>query len=231
MKKISLVLLMSAVSHSTYSNAAMVTLEGADVDFIFDDSSLFGSATVVGNSLFFQPLNFLSESLDGEGVTTAHQTLNIEIVATTPGYTMTSFAMFEEGDYILSGADASVAASGRLGVTSTTKTCGVFFPCKDDNIFNVGGFGDTAGELATWSGYTSVDLADTTGWDNDTSVNISFQNNLSSTTLNQYEQAFIQKKYGAVGLTVNPIPVPASAWLFISGLLALVGIRRKIKQD
>ena len=207
-------------------HATSVTLFGTDVKFTFDNASLFGSANVVGNSLFFLPTNFKAESLNGAGTVTASDTLIIDVVATTPGYDLTSFSMLEQGDYSRNGIDASVAASGRLGVTSTTKTCGLF-ACGDAGLFNVASLGDTGGLTQAWSGGTSVDLANTTGWNTDTAVQISFQNNLSATTLNNGEQAFIQKKSGAIGLVVNPVPVPAAVWLFASGLLGLVSVSRR----
>lgn len=211
---------------SGYVSAATVTRSGTDVDFIFDDSSLFGDAFTVGNSLIFQPTSFFAESLNGAGVVSANETLIIEVVATTPGYQVTSLAMVEQGDYIQSGTDASVTAGGNLLVTSKTTNCG-FFACIDSNIFNVLSFSDTGGTLVEWSGSTSVDLADTAGWDSDTRLQVSFQNDLSATTLNPGEHALIQKKLGAIGLIVNPVPVPAAVWLFASGLLGLAITARR----
>jgi len=212
---------------SASGQATTVTLFGTDVSFTFDDATLFGPGIVVGNSLVFQPTNFKAESLNGAGAVTASETLIIDVMATTPGYDITSLAMQEQGDYKRKGVEASVAASGRLGVTSTTVNCGVILPCNDASIFNVAGLGDTGGATVAWSGGTSVNLADTTGWGSDTSLQISFQNNLSATTLNNGEEAFIQKKLGGVGLIVNPVPVPAALWLFGSGLLALAGVSRR----
>lgn len=227
MKWYKVLLIAAGLSLSGFASAAMVTLSGTDVDFTFDDSSLFGTGTVVGNSLFFQPTSFLAQSLNAGGTITATDTLIINVVAKN-GYDITSMAMAEQGDYILDGSTASVAASGRLGVTSTTTTCG-FFACNDSSIFNVGSLADTGGVTAAWSGGTSVDLADTIGWGSDTSLSISFQNNLSATTLAGDPQAFIQKKFGAIGLVVNPVPVPAAVWLFASGLFGLViAGRRKV---
>lgn len=209
-------------------HAAMVTLYGDDVAFTFDDGSLFGTANVVGNSLIFLPDSFSAESLDGAGTVTAHETLIIDVMVTTEGFQIESLGMFEQGDYILDGANASVAASGYLQAVSQTTTCG-FIACLDSNIFNAGPFTDTAGATSPWTGDTSIELADTTGWNSDTHLSVTFQNNLSAYTEVFGEEAYIEKKLGAIGLIVNPVPVPAAAWLFGSGLLALAGVARRRK--
>ncbi|PCJ87379.1 MAG: hypothetical protein COA54_05715 [Thiotrichaceae bacterium] len=213
---------------STASSAAMVTINGDDVSFTFNDATMFGIGNVVGNSLFFAPTDFKAESLNGAGVATAMFTLGIEVNVITVGYDISSLGMFEQGDYILNGVGASVTAAGQLGVVSGTTTCGLIpIACNDASIFNVAGLGDTGGALAGWSGSTSVDLADTAGWGTDTQLFISFQNDLSANTFSIGEQAFIEKKFGAIGLVVNPIPVPAALWLFGSGLLGLVAVARR----
>ena len=210
------------------SLAATVTLYGDDVSFTFDDATLFGTGIVVGNSLFFQPTDFKAESTNTgtpETVPT-NETLIITVEATTPGFDISSLQMAEAGDYALSGTGASVTAGGRLGVTSLTTTCGIF-ACTDSSIFNVTGFTDTGGSLQPWSGGTTVNLADTTGWGSDTQLQISFQNDLTAHTENAGEYALIQKKQGAIGLVVNPIPVPAAVWLFGSGLVGLGAVARR----
>jgi len=220
-------LLVLGMTVSMASSAATVTLIGDDVDFTFEDSTLFGTGNVVGNSLFFMPTDFKALSENGAGAVNIIRTLDITVVA-KGGYDITSLGMFEEGDYRSDGVDASVSASGRLGVTSLTTNCGSFgLPCKDSSIFNVTGLGDTGLSTVGWTGSTSVDLADTAGWGSDTDLKISFQNDLSANTLNNGETAFIEKKFGAIGLVVNPIPVPAAFWLFGSGLIGLAAVARR----
>jgi len=230
MKKITTILFTCSALFAAAPNAAIVTLNGTDVSFTYDDSTVFGTANVVNNSIFFQPTNFIAESLNGAGAVSLRETLIIDVQATSAGYNMSSFLLAEQGDYELTGTGSSVSASGRLGVASLTSTCGLFLPCKDASIFNVANTDlDTIGTLTAWSGSTSVDLADTIGWGSDSSVQLSLQNNLLATTLNDGESAMIQKKFGAIGITVNPVPVPAALWLFGSGLVGLAIFAKRKK--
>ncbi len=215
----------AALLLSTTLSAAPITLLGDNVSFTFDDATLFGIGSVTGNSLFFQPTNFKAESLNGAGVVAASETLKI-IVKSIADYKITSLAMVERGDYIQNGLDSSVAAAGSLGVVSKTKNCGLF-SCNALSVFNVGGLADTGGVLAGWSGGTDIVLADTAGWGDDSFLSVTFQNDLTATTLTQGEQAFIQKKFGAIGIAVNPVPVPAAVWLFGSGLIGIIATARR----
>lgn len=215
-------------------NSAIVTLNGTDVSFTFDDASLFGSASVIGNSLIFTPTSFSASSSNGAGAVQTTDTLNIKIETTTAGFNLTSFSVLELGDYSVSGSTnngnvaTGVSASTRLQVNSLTTTCGVFnLACLDSTIANTGLLTDTGGGSVNWNLAATVDLADTAGWGSDTWVNAQIQNNLNATSLTSGENAFIQKKASGVVLTVNPVPVPAAVWLFGSGLLGLVAMGRR----
>ncbi|MFQ5635611.1 MAG: hypothetical protein ACE5G3_09835 [Gammaproteobacteria bacterium] len=212
---------------ATGAFAAPISQPGIDVTFSYDDASLFGTGTVVGNSIFFSPTTFKAESLNTAGVVTANETLNITVsVNSGSGFSISEFQLVELGDYLLTGTSSSVDASGRLQVTSNTTTCGLFFSCLDSQIFTAGPL-TTTGVLTAWSASAGIDLADTAGWGSDTSVLAQIQNDLTATSTVNGESALVQKKFQGVGLVVNPIPVPAAAWLFVSALGLLGWLRRK----
>ena len=211
------------------ANAAIVTVFGDDVKFTYDDSTLFGNAITVGNSIFFLPTDFRAESTNGQGAVLVSDTLNITAEITTAGYEMTNFTLVEQGDYELSAGDTSVTASARLQVVSETKQCG-YFPCFVSDIDNVGGL-SSVGATTDWSANSTIDLADTNGWGSDTLATLQLQNNLSATTLNNGESAWIQKKFNGIGMEVEvtSVPVPGAVWLFTSALIGLAGVKRSRK--
>lgn len=212
------------------TSAHSIMQSGTDVTFEYDETTLFGEGTVVGNSIFFTPDAFSVESLNVGGPVTLSDTLNIDIVATTEGFDLTEFLLIENGDYRQKGVGANVDADAFFQATSNTKglfDCGGG-SCQDSFIASADPLADTGGALALWSLGGNINLADTVGWGTDTSVNITLQNNLLAETSADGEIAFIQKKFGAIGITV--VPVPAAAWLFGSGLIGLVFAARRRKQ-
>jgi hypothetical protein len=214
------------------TQAATVVQMGSDVTFTYDDATLYGLGTVVGNSIFFSPTTFKAESLNTAGAVSQSATLNIAIAvkpASQSSFSITEFKLFEQGDYLLTGSSSSVDASGWLQVTSTTTLCG-FFPCFDTETFSAGAL-TTVGSLTLWSATAEIDLNDTPFWGADDAVNVQIQNNLLATSTVLGESAMVQKKFQAIGLVLNPdtpvVPVPPALWLLGSALGALGWLRRR----
>ena len=108
-----LLLLVSALSHS-----APVTIMGDDLIFTYDDSTLFGTANVIGNSIFFLPTNFIAQAANDDGAVQVTDTVDIEIqVKEGSSYLMDNFQLFESGDYLLNGSSASAVAPVTEGYT------------------------------------------------------------------------------------------------------------------
>ena len=222
----------AALLLASTANSLVVTEFGTDVSFTYDNATFFGAGTISGNNIFFTPDAFLAQSFDGIGpADLVTDTLNIDVNATTGGFNLSSFLLIENGDYKLDGVGADVDATAFLQISSNTNVigCGVsgFDLCQDTFLVNAGPLADTGGASALWSLGGNIDLSDTIGWEVETSVNITLQNNLLADTTSVGELAFIQKKFGVIGITVNPIPVPAAVWLFGSGLIALVGFAKR----
>lgn len=212
------------------AHAAIVSIDGDDVTFTYDDATLFGEAMVIGNNIFFQPTDFLAESLNGEGTVTANETLtvNVKVKPESSGFKLTEFLLAEQGDYKLSGAGSEVDVSGLFKATSQTKLCGLILPCTDQEIFTAGPLTVSGGVLTEWDVMADINLADTSGWVSDTEVNLTLENLLTATTVSDPSQAFVQKKLGGIGVIINPVvPVPASVWLFGSALGFLGWLRRR----
>jgi len=221
-------LVLSAIGFQ--ANAAVVTECGTNVCFTYDNSTLYGAGTVVGNNIFFQNIdNFEASSTDGTGSEIVTDTVDITIEAFTPNYDMTQFLLVEQGDYLINGDGASVTAGARMDITSLDNTCpvGIFdFICTDHDTVDAGAL-TAQGVTTDWDLIAQVDLADTTGWGSDTRVVMKLQNTLTASTTETGETAFIQKKLGGVGIQV--VPVPAAVWLFGSALVGLGAWTRRRK--
>jgi hypothetical protein len=214
--------LFVAAVMSTAADAAVVTVFGDDLSFTYDDSTLYGSATVVGNNIFFLPTSFTAESLNG-GSDLSNEILTIQIDVTTEGFVLTDFSLTELGDYFLEGSGATVSVGGNFTVASGTSAY------SDTDSLSAGPL-LVQGAYTDWSVSSTIMLVDTAGWASDASVLVTLENILSAETLANGEQAFIEKKIGAVGIMTNeapPIPVPAAVWLFGSALFGLAGLRRR----
>lgn len=218
------------------AQAVVVTECGTNICYTYDNATLFGDGDIVGDSISFKPDNFLALSENGAGGVTETETLQITVTLTQAGidsnYQMDAFYLFESGDYKLNNDADSVEAGAFFSVESQTQQCG-FVACYEEDIQNFLAGDSTGGALTSWDLLNSVILEGNEDWSGDTEVIITLQNTLTATSNSAGSTAFIQKKRGAVGISINEpvppsaIPVPAAAWLFMSGLLGLVGISRR----
>lgn len=202
-------------------NAATVTKVGTDVNFTYDDATLYGAGWVVGNKLFFLPTDFENESTNGSNPGVVTDTLNIVISQNTnTSFFIDSLEVSESGDYLLNGVGSSVAASLYTSVTSLTMATSA----TDTVVDQTGTISSPQdGSTNLWNLTNSHDWA----WENETSILFQIQNNLTANTAASGETAFIQKKNVPIQISVATIPVPAAIWLFGSALVGLTIFKRK----
>ncbi|NNF16622.1 MAG: hypothetical protein HKN70_07725 [Gammaproteobacteria bacterium] len=205
------------------SATIVVTDPGSDFKVTYDDSEAgaFGTLVLVNNTIFFVPDDFTAESANGAGQAFISETLNLQLDATTQGFTFDSFFLYEEGDYIVDGVGTEVSASGEMRVRDA------FFPFNSAlSEFDFFASGDGGTGTQQWSGSTSIDGS--SGWaPGTTSVLLTLQNVLTADSMSSGELAFIQKKFEGVQISVNEVPLPAGVWLFSSALLGFIGLRRQ----
>jgi len=208
------------------ANAAIMTLHGDDIKFTFDDASLYGSASVISNTIFFTPTQFKAEALnDSGGAVNTSAFLNITIEITSFGHAINGFQFLENGDYKMNGDDTTVSADGRLSIDSLTSGF------SDSVSFSAGPLTIQDALLHSWSANATIDLADTPGWGMDSKVNMELGNTLSAESGNFGETAFIEKKFAgsAVGVTTTIVPVSEPPSLLLFGLaLVLMGWMHRI---
>lgn len=240
MRTLALMICVAAASITTGSaTAAMVTLVGTDFNVVYDDTKLgqFGAPTLSGDTLYFLPNNFRAESQNGAQVVTDNSTLNgLTLIAHT-GFQFGALTVAEFGDYILSGANSNVTVGGQLRAfdpsnsvfTQTSNNIAVSaatsLKINDDVNHNW-----VAG--ASINNSTSTIIPGGNPWlSSASSVGLTLQNNLSaytSPTDSGLLEAMVEKKFDGVSLTVTPVPLPAAAWLFASGIALFGGLRRRM---
>lgn len=204
------------------ANAAPVTLFGTTINYVYDDAQLgglFGTPTIIGDTVRFFPLNFRAQSDDGAGYDEAAQNFVFDRVYSVDGTDIMDITVTEFGDYEITN-DGVVSQDVLLTAASNNTDNPLDFTSSSASF---DASGDSVG-LQTWQVSTSIDPSlDFTGPATD--IAISLQNTLTATTDAQGEVAWIQKKLTFVATT--EVPVPAAAWLFGSALIGLAGIKRR----
>jgi hypothetical protein len=215
-------------------NAATMLLTGTDFDVRFDDSKLgsFGSPMMSGNTVFFTPNTFKTESLNGNGFSTALSTINFEIIP-KKDLIISDIALLEKGDYILRGADSFVGVSGQ------TRAFSLQNPLKDVDyrIASTSTLNTANGFQQNWEATSSLNLS-SLALTNRQAVMYTVENLLEAYTEGNAtgpRRAFIEKKF--VGFSINSLPVvspvpEASSYLMMASGLALLGLlslRRKTR--
>lgn len=203
--------------------AATQTLNGTTFDVQYDDAllGLFGTPSLLGDTIVFTPTNFRAESLNGQGFATANSTINLKILPHT-GQDLVSVVLTERGDYVLEGAGSFVRVTGQLRsfdlgnpLYEVTDTITVL-PSTPLNLLD--------GQLHNWVAEASLDYASDANLADTRGVNLTVQNNLRAFTPTGTESlAYIEKKFAGDTITVvvTTVPEPSSVALFALGAAGL----------
>lgn len=218
-----------------HAYAAIVHLAGTNVDFYYDDAqtgmAVFGTPTVSGDNLIFTPGEFRAQSTDGTGLHTGTQTdtiasqFRVQAIARADIF-LDGVAVREIGDYQMSGLGTQVTMGAALTIADTNDPFNTLV-----QLFNsTSNLSIQDSGLHAWDAFGQVDLT-TAQWANVGNIQIVLENNLSAVSLTAGTSAFIQKNIigEAVKISVlTAVPIPATVWLFGSGLLVLLaGVRKQ----
>ena len=182
------------------------------------NTNLFGNPTLVGDSFFFFPTNFVAQSIGGVAAGATDQ-MNVRLDA-HPGQRFTQIRIQEFGDWSITGV-ASLQDSGTMFITDLLNSRPIGqSPVIGNLAYNVIGPVGTSTTMpittpgsGTWSGDLTIDLDSIIGpaW---TSVMLVFTNTLQASTTGTGSAGTIRKS-AVVGpsIILTPMPTPGSGVL------------------
>jgi hypothetical protein len=239
------------------ANAAPINygnFTGATVDYVGvtedansagDAPPLFGSPTVFGDSLDFDPVGFSASAAGAAGVDVTDGNLTFMVVAHA-GYAIDNIQLEEAGDTTLAGFgnDGTFTSVTALGVLNINEVDGIGIPTISAPIaLTFTPSGGTFGLLsdggggplfnANWSGSWSEDVEQllidngvsyTLGA---TKISVNLDNTLTALSQNGTSALIAKKHFGGLSVTVN-IPEPSS--LLLAGIVVLSALvyRREV---
>jgi hypothetical protein len=212
--------ILSAIFVTQSVNAASVTQCGPTICYAYDDAQaavgLYGTPTLIGDSLRFLPQNFRAQSDDGAGLVATQASFFFDNVYSKSGEAIEKIMITEFGDYEITNGDRvsdelTLDAVNNLGAGTASE--GELFAAT----------GGTTG-LQRWQIENTLDVS-SQFLSND--LNLTVTNLLEAQTDALGESAWIQKKLKIQAVTA--VPLPAGVWLMISALGALGGLARRNK--
>lgn len=203
------------------SQANVVTINGTNVSFTYEDSllGLLGTPTVTGDQLFFTPTAFSASATGLTSFDLQHSTINIGVSALNGGI-INTVKLIEKGDYISKGGSSHVDAGGQIRVADTTApldevtdflTLSSPF-AQQSNFFPTQNWQASASANALIFGTSKV--------------NVTIENILVALSNAFGDLGFIEKK--AVVLGISSVPLPACVWLFGTVLLGFLAHCKRI---
>lgn len=206
-------------------NAQAAVIVGADFDVVYDSSltGLYGTPVLSGNTVFFTPINFIAQSLNGAGLDTESSSINLQIIAHNSA-SIASLSLIESGDYKLRGANSSVNVGGQTSVSSADATLVDSVPVTSTSDFTL-----RDGLTHDWNSSSFISLSPAK-WHGISVINYTIDNLLSAYTDSNdigRKLAFIEKKFtgSSISLTISTVVPEADSYamlLFGLGVLGFV---------
>lgn len=253
LKKVLTVLVVVSAMSSAAANAASInygSFAGTTLSFnnveessLTDAPPLFGTPSVSGDAILFNPSSFGATSSNGglPDITDGHLSM---LLMANPGFGIDSIEISEAGDYTLIGAGgagtmASVSAPVFLTITEVNFAAITPINMNGNLVFSPSGgsydlANDGPGVGVIWTGSLNLDIS---GYLNDVlgingvATKIEFDMDNTLVALSETGTiSFIQKKQiGGFGMTVTTIPVPSAIYPGMA-LLAGLGVMRRRRQ-
>lgn len=245
---LSVLVLSAAVSAAPINYGSFMGNTVTYVDVTEDSNSgdalpLFGSPTVSGDSLDFDPVGFNAHATGAAGVDITDGNLSFMVVA-KPLQVIQNVQLSEAGDTTLAGfgTDATFTSVTATGVLNINEVDGVgigaisepitltFTPSGGTyGLLTAGGGGPLFNSF--WSGSWSRDIEQALIDHNvpyifgATKISINIDNTLTALSQLGTSSLIAKKDFGGLSVTVN-VPEPASLVLVLGGVLVLAGLVR-----
>ena len=222
MKKIIPLIAALVVSVFPAAQAAEIRLDGAGFDIIYDDFllGLFGTPSLLGDTLVFNPTTFSALSTDDSWAFT-NSTIGLTIVADS-GFTLAGASLVERGDYLKFGASSTVFVAGQTRAydfrTPAIETTALIFGAEPAVL--------TAHDvpvITNWEATSSQSFAAGAA-----EVHYTIQNLLAANGGGAGSLAFIEKKYLALTV-VSAVPEVSQYGMLLVGLGLVGGLYKRRK--
>lgn len=214
-----------ATLFATPGQAALI--EGADVWFEYDDTSLFGPASVSGNTISFEPANIRLQGSDGVPVFDSYsELLRLRVWAKAgSGFSVNGGRLEQSGSYYRQGSDSWADVGGGISVFQVEENPFQVNLHEFSDGLVLDSLLDVEGVVSSWHGETALDFATAPDWDESTVFDFDIGAQLSVFTTEPGSVA--QVSTDAISFeVVTAVPLPGAVWLFGSALLGVVGVRR-----